>query len=75
MILTGRERAKPLAFFYSKYEEQKTSPQAYARVAIKRQQELHYLCRHNTAYAQMRQRRKYNEKIPQAKPHTVEQYV
>ena len=48
MLLTGRERererererARPLKFFYSEYEGQKTSPQAYVKEAIKRQQEL-----------------------------------
>ena len=39
MMLTGRERAMPLTFFYPKYEGQKTSPQAYVKEAVKRQQE------------------------------------
>ena len=43
--------------------------------AIKRQQELKELCRRNTAQAQMRQRKKYDEKILQAKPNEVDQYV
>ena len=63
MVLTGRERAMPLTIFYSDYEGHKTSPQAYVKEAIKRQQELIELCRRNTAQAQMRQRRKYDEKI------------
>ena len=43
--------------------------------AIRRQQELNELCRRNTAQAQMRQRKKYDEKILQAKPYAVGQYV
>ena len=34
----GREIAMPLTFFYPEYERQKTSPQAYVKEAIKRQQ-------------------------------------
>ena len=75
MMLTGRERAMPLTFFYPEYEGKRTSPQAYLKEAIKRQQELNELCRRNTAQAQMRQRRKYDEKILQAKPYEVGQYV
>ena len=43
--------------------------------AVKRQQELNELCRRNTAQAQMRQQKKYDEKILQAKPYAVGQYV
>ena len=43
--------------------------------AIKRQQELNEVCRRITAQAQMRQRREYEEKILQAKPYAVGQYV
>ena len=43
--------------------------------AIKRHQELNELCRRNTAQAQMRQRKNYDEKILQAKPRAVGQYV
>ena len=57
MMLTGRERAMLLTFFYPEYEGKKTSPQAYVKEAIKRQQELNELCRRNTAQAQMRQRK------------------
>ena len=67
MMLTGRERAMPLTFFYPEYEGKKTSPQAYVKEAVKRQQELNEICRRNTAQAQMRQRKKYDEKILQAK--------
>ena len=65
----------PLTFFYPEYEGKKTSPQAYDKETIKRQQELNQLCRRNTAQAQMRQRKKYDEKILQAKPYAVGQYV
>ena len=75
MILTGRERAMPLTFFYPEYEGKNTSPQAYVKEAVKRQQELNELCRRNTAQAQMRQQKKYDEKILQAKPYAVGQYV
>ena len=62
MMLTGRERAMPLAFFYPEYEGKKTSPQAYVKEAVRRQQEVNELCRRNTAQAQMRQRKKYDGK-------------
>ena len=75
MMLTGKERAMPPTFFYPEYEGKKTSPQAYMKEAIRRQQELNELCRRNTAQAQMRQRKKYDEKILQAKPYAVGQYV
>ena len=74
MMLTGRERAMPLTFFYPEYEGKRTWPQAYVKEAIWRQQELNELCRRNTAQAQMRQRKKYDEKILQAKPYEVGQY-
>ena len=74
MMLTGRERAMPLTFFYPEYEGKRTSPQAYVKEAIRRQQEINELCRRNTAQAQMRQRKKYDEKTLQAKPYEVGQY-
>ena len=43
--------------------------------AVRRQQELNELCRRNTAQAQMRQRKKFDEKILQAKLYAVGQYV
>ena len=75
MMLTGTERAMPLPFFNPEYEGKRTSPQAYVKEAIRRQQELNELCRRNTAQAQMRQRKKYDEKILQAKPYAVGQNV
>ena len=60
MMLTGREKAMPLTFFYPEYEGKNTSSQAYVKEAVKRQQELNELCRRNTA---------------QAKPYVVGQYV
>ena len=62
MMLTGRERAMPLTLFYPEYEGRKTSPQAYAKEAVRRQQELNELCSKNTAQSQMIQRKKYDEK-------------
>ena len=65
-----------LTFFYPEYEGKRTLPQAYVKDAIRRQQELNELCGRNTAQAQMRQRKKYDEKILQAKPYDeVGQYV
>ncbi|XP_063724233.1 uncharacterized protein LOC134851888 [Symsagittifera roscoffensis] len=75
MMLTGRERAMPLTFFYPEYEGKKTSPQAYVKQTVKKQQDLNELCRRNTTQAQMRQLKKYDEKIRQAKPYAVGQYV
>ena len=75
LMLTGREREMPLTFFYPEYEGKRTSHQAYVKEAIRRQQELNELCRRNTAQAQMRQRKKYDEKILQAQPYEVDQYV
>ena len=72
MMLTGRERARPLTFFYPDYEGKKTSPQVYMKEAVKRQQELNEIFRRNTPTAQVRQRRKYVEKIFQLKPYAVE---
>ena len=74
-MLSGRERAMPLTFFYREYEGKKTSPQAHVKEAVRRQQELNELCRRNTAQAQMRQRKKYDEKILQAKPYALGHYV
>ena len=74
-MLTGRERAMPLTLFYPEYEGRKRSPQTYVKEAVKRQQELNKLCRRNTALAQMRQRKKNDEKIVQAKPYVVGHYV
>ena len=64
-----------LKFFCPEYEGQKTSPQAHVREAVERQQELNELCRRNTGQAQMRQRKKYDEKAHQAMPYAVGQYV
>ena len=65
----------PLTFFYPEYEGKKTSSQAYVKEAVRRQQELNELRRRNTAQAQMRQRKKYDEKLFQEKPYAVGQYV
>ncbi|XP_063725727.1 uncharacterized protein LOC134853651 [Symsagittifera roscoffensis] len=81
MMLTGREReregesAMPLTLFYPENVGKKTSPQAYAKKSVRRQQKLNELCRRNTAQAQMRQRRKYDRKTLQVKPYVVGQYV
>ena len=64
-----------LTFFFPEYKGRKTSPQAYVKEAVRRQQELNELCRTNTAQAQMRQQKKYDKKILQAEPHAVRQYV
>ena len=64
-----------LTFFYPENEGKKTSPRAYVKEAVRRQQELNELCRRNTAQAQMRQRKKNDEKILQAKSYAKGQYV
>ena len=74
MMLTGRDRAMPVTFFYPEYEGKNTSPQAYVKKAVRRQQEFNELSRRNTAQAQMRGK-KYDEKILQAKPYAVGQYI
>ena len=73
MMLTGRERAMPLTFFCP--EGKKTSPQAYVKEAIRKQLKINELCMRNTAQAQMIQRMKSDEKILQAKPYEMGQYV
>ena len=65
----------PLTFFYPEYEGKKTSPQKYVKEALMRQQKLNELCRRNTAQAKMRERKKIDEKLLQAKPYDVGQYV
>ena len=82
MMLNDRERAMLLIFFYPEYEgtkdvsgRRRENEKKYVKDAVRRQQELNELCRRNTARAQMRQRKKYDEKILQAKPYTVGQYV
>ena len=75
MMLTGRESAMSLTFFYPEYEGKKISPQAYVKEAVRRKQELNEFFRRNPAQAQMRQRKKYDEEIIQAKPYAVGQYV
>ena len=44
MMLNGHEKSLPLTFFYPEYEGKKTSPQAFVRDVIRRQQELNDLC-------------------------------
>ena len=75
MMLTARERAMSLTFFYPEYEGKKTSPQAYVGEAVKRQQKLSELCRKNTAQAHMRRRKKYDVKKLQGKSYAVGKYV
>ena len=75
MVLTGRERAVPLTFFYPRYGEKKTSLQAYVKEAVRRQQELNELCRRNTAQAKMRQQKTYHEKILQVNRMLWEDYT
>ena len=64
-----------LTFCYPDYEAKKTSPQAYVREAIKRQQELNDLFRRKAVQAQKRQRKKYDERILQAEPYMVGKFV
>ena len=60
MMLTGHEKALPLAFFYPE---------------IRRQQDLNDLCRRNTQQAQIRQKRKIDERTADAKAYSVGDYV
>ena len=62
IMLTGHEKALPLAFFYPEYEGKKTAPQKYVRDVIRRQQDLNDLCRRNTQQAQIRQKRRFDKK-------------
>ena len=55
MMLTGRERATPITFFYPEYEGKRDVTSSIREGSDQRQQELNELCRRNTAQAQMRQ--------------------
>ena len=46
-----RERAMPLTFFYPEFEEQKSSPQAYVKEAVRRQQESRVECAEQEEYS------------------------
>ena len=65
MMLTGHEKSLLLTIFYP--EVKKTSPQAYVRDVIRRQQELNDLCRRNTQQARARQKKKFDKKAAGAK--------
>ena len=75
MMLTGHEKSLPLTFFYPEYEGKKASPQVYVRDVIRRQQELHDLCRRNTQQAQARQRKRFDKKAAGAKAYSVGDYI
>ena len=75
MILTGREKALPLKFFYLEYEGRRTAPQTYVRDVIRRQQELNDLWRRITQQAQVRQKRKFDKSNADAKAFSVGDYV
>ena len=54
MMLTGKERAMPLTFFYPEYEGKRTSPQAYVKEASRRQQIDHQkICMTDSGYNQI----------------------
>ena len=74
-MLTGHEKSLPLTSFYPEYEGKKTSPQVYVRDVIRRQQELHDLCRRNTQQAQAMQRKKIDKKAAGAKAYSVGDYI
>ena len=67
MMLTGREQALPLLFFYPEYEEKKTAPQTYVRDVIRRQQDLKDLCKRKTQQAQLRQKMSYDKRTADVK--------
>ena len=75
MMLTGHEKALPLAFFYPEYEGKKPSPQVYVGDVIRRQHELNYLCRSNTQQVQARQRKRFYKKAAGAKAYSVEDSI
>ena len=75
MMLTGHEKSLPLTFFYPEYEGKKASPQVYVRDVIRRQQELHDLCRRNTQQAQARQGKRFDKKAAGAKAYSVGDYT
>ena len=67
MMLTGHEKLLPLTFFYPEYGGKRTAPQTYVRDVIRRQQDLNDLCRRNTQQAQIRQKRRFDERTANAK--------
>ena len=75
MMLTGHEKALPLTFFYPEYKGKRTAPQTYVRDVIRRQQDLNYLCRMNMQQAQIRQKRRFDKRIANAKAYSVGDYV
>ena len=74
-MLTGHEKALPLISFYPEYEGKKTAPQTSVRDVIRRQQELHDLCRRNTQQALIRQKRRFDKKTADTKAYSVGDYV
>ena len=56
------QKTLPLTFFYPEYEGKKTAAQTYMRDVIRRQQDLHDLCRRNTQHAQTRQKWRFDKK-------------
>ena len=56
-------------------DRHKTSLQIFVSNVITRQQELNGLSRHNTQYAQARQRKKFDKKAADEKDFSVGDYV
>ena len=64
-----QRKSDAIDFLKPRIQGTKDLTAVYIKEAIKRQQELNDLCRRNTAQAQMRQSKKYEERILQAKPY------
>ena len=75
MMLTGHEKELPFSFFYTEYEGKRTAPQTYVRDVLRRQQDLNDLCMRNTQQAQIRQKRRFDERTADAKAYSVGYYV
>ena len=75
MMLTGHEKALPLAFFYPEYKGKGTAPQTHVRDVIRRQQELNDMCWRNTQQAQVWQKRRFDKRSADAKAYSVGDFV
>ena len=67
MMLPRHEKALPLTFFYLEFGGKRTAPQTYVRDVIRRQQDLNDLRKRKTQHAQIRQRRRFDERTADAK--------
>ena len=75
IFLIDLEKTFPLTFFSPEYEGKETAPQTYVRDVIRRQLELNDVCRKNTQQAQIRQKRRFDERNADAKVYSVGDFV